>query len=151
MATHFSERSGKLITALAALDPEDESFLDVTKGKPILDLTGLETVESEYCVVRRLLQSQMDERATEEIWTVQRLLSKHHKTLKAVPTALTALQLGLVSGTSTATCENPGLKSVFTHRRRSMFHATKARLVQLTFEKDLTKKCQNEWKDTVLR
>ncbi len=30
---HFSERNGKLITALAELDIEDKSFLDVTKVK----------------------------------------------------------------------------------------------------------------------
>lgn len=152
MEVRFSERNGKLITALAALDPEDESFLDATKVKPILDLAGVEMVQSEYCVARRFLQSQMEE-ASEEKWTVQKLLSKHHKTLEAMPTVLLALRLALVFGASTATCENSfsTLKGVFTDRRRSMLHARKARLVQLAFEKDLTKKCRNEWKDAVLR
>ncbi|KAJ4923106.1 hypothetical protein JOQ06_021350 [Pogonophryne albipinna] len=35
--------------------------------------------------------------------------------------------------------------------RRSMSHTRKANLIQLGFEKDLTKKCKNEWKDMLLR
>lgn len=87
MEVHFRERNGKLITGLAALDPKDDSFLDVTKVKPILDLAGVEIVESEYCDARRFLQSQMEEEASEENWTVQRILSKHQKTLEAMPTS----------------------------------------------------------------
>ena len=54
-------------------------------------------------------------------------------------TVLTALQLTLVFGASTATCENlfSILKSVFTDHRRSMLHVRKARLVQLAFEKEM--------------
>lgn len=152
MDVRFSERNGKLISALEALDPENKSFLDVKKLKHIMDLAGMEIVESEFCVARRFLQSQMED-DSEEKWTVQRLLSKHYKTLKAMPTALTALQLALVFGASTATCENSfsTLKNVFSEHRRSMLHTRKARLVQLAFEKDLTKKCCGEWKDAVLR
>lgn len=34
----FSKRDGKLMTALTAVDPGDDSFLDATKVKAILDL-----------------------------------------------------------------------------------------------------------------
>ncbi|XP_042612121.1 uncharacterized protein LOC122144960 [Cyprinus carpio] len=43
------------------------------------------------------------------------------------------------------------LRNVFTYHRRSMRHARKAQLILLAFEKDLTRKCQHEWKDKVLR
>jgi len=146
----FSERDGKLITALTALDPEDDSFLDATKVKPILDLVGVEIVQTQYTVAREFLLSEM---APEDNWTVQKVLSKHYKTLESMPTVLLALRLALVFGASTATCENSfsTLKSVFTDRRHTMLHTRKARLVQLAFEKDLTQKCRTEWKDAVLR
>ncbi len=98
-----------------------------------------------FCFACRLLQSQMDAEASEEKWTIQRLLTKHHKTIEAM-SVLTALQLALVFGASTTTCENSlsTLLSVFADCRHSMLHSRKARLVQLAFEKDLTKNCQNE-------
>lgn len=50
-------------------------------------------------------------------------------------------------------CENSfsTLRSVFSDHRRAMLHGRKAQLVQLGFERDLTRKCTAEWKDTVLR
>ena len=152
MEARFSERDGKLITALTALDPGDDSFLDATKVKPILDLVGVEIVQTQYTVAREFLLSEM---APEENWTIHKvgLLSKYYKSLQSMPTVLLALRLALVFGASTATCENSfsTLKSVFTDRRRTMLHGRKARLVQLAFEKDLTVKCRTEWKDAVLR
>lgn len=49
-------------------------------------------------VASQFRQSQMDEEDSEENWTVQRLLSKHCKTLEAVSTVVTALQQALVFG-----------------------------------------------------
>lgn len=70
-----------------------------------------------------------------------------------MPSVLTALKTGLTLGASTAMCENSFsvLRNVFTDHRRSMRHTRKAQLIQLAFEKDLTRKCQHEWKDKVLR
>ncbi len=51
-------------------------------------------VESEFCAARAFLQSQMAEEASEETIV---------KTLEAMPTVLTTLQLALVFGASTAT------------------------------------------------
>ena len=36
--------------------------------------------------------------------------------------------------------------NVFTDHRRAMLHVRKAQVVQLAFERDLTRKCINEWK-----
>ncbi len=96
-----------------------------TKVRPIVDLAGHEMVESEYYVVTkgwRGLREEMDSSET-IVKTKQNTQS----------TILTALQLALVFGTSTVTCENSfsTLKSVFTDRR-NMLHARKARLVQGT-------------------
>ncbi len=64
-----------------------------------------------------------------------------------------AMKCALTFGASTATCENSfsTLKNVFTDNRRSMLHQRKAQLVQLAFERDLTRKFRDEWKDTLLR
>ncbi len=53
MTARFGECNGKLIQALTALDPAGESFLDKTKLKPLLDLTGAELVDSENAVAKK--------------------------------------------------------------------------------------------------
>lgn len=151
--TRFSERNTKLATALVALDPESETFLDIKAIKHIMDLTNSTIVEEEYVVAKKFIRTQMDGETIDGKWTIKRLLSLHHKTLEAMPSVLIALKHGLTFGASTAMCENSfsTLKNVFTDHRRAMLHTRKAQLVQLAFEKDLTRKCKNEWKDTVLR
>ena len=71
MDSRFSERDGKLISALIALDPAvTESFLDAAKVKPILDLVGVEVVPTQYTVARQYLLSEMK---PQEKWTIQRV------------------------------------------------------------------------------
>lgn len=70
----FSKRDGKLMTALTALDPRDDSFLDATKVKAILDLVRVEIVQTQNTVAREFLLSQI---APEDNWTIQKVLSKH--------------------------------------------------------------------------
>ncbi|KAK9978769.1 hypothetical protein ABG768_020508 [Culter alburnus] len=55
----FGERNCVLMDALRSLDPEDSTFLDVSKVKPLLDLTNTPIVESEYTVPHQFLSVQM--------------------------------------------------------------------------------------------
>ncbi|KAK9967816.1 hypothetical protein ABG768_002182 [Culter alburnus] len=148
----FSERNSKFAAALAALDPENETFLDVKSIKPIMDLTNSTIVETE-CIVAKQYISRIKEEESQQMMTTRRLLSEHHKVLEAMPSVLSALKLAVTFGASTAMCENSFsvLKNVFTDNRRAMNHTRKSQLVQLAFERDLTKKMRNEWKDLVLR
>jgi len=59
-----------------------------------------------------------------------------------MPSVLHALKLSVTLGASTAMCENtfPALKNIFRENRRAVVHSRKAQLVQLDFERDLTKK-----------
>ena len=74
--------------------------------------------------------------------TTTKILFKHCKALKAMPTVRLALKLGVTFGASTVKCENSFsvLKTIMQGRRQSMKHASKAHLVQLGFENNLTKK-----------
>ncbi|KAG9282357.1 zinc finger MYM-type protein 1-like [Astyanax mexicanus] len=148
----FNERNTKLARALAAFDPKTDNFLDINLVKHITDLAGSTTVEEEFVVAKTFFQTQM-EREKETKWTLKRPLQNHKKTLEAMPSVLIAMKLALTFGASTAMCENSFsvLKNVFTDHRRSMHHIRKAQLVQLAFERDLTRKCTNEWKEKVLR
>ncbi|CAL8351124.1 unnamed protein product [Merluccius merluccius] len=58
MKDRFGERNCMLMDALKALDPEDSAFLDVSKIKPLLDLTNSPVVDMEYTVARQFLGSQ---------------------------------------------------------------------------------------------
>ncbi|CAM4655053.1 unnamed protein product [Leuciscus chuanchicus] len=148
----FSERNSKFAAALAGLDPENETFLDVKSIKAIMDLTNSTIVETE-CIVAKQYISRIKEEESQQMMTTRRLLSEHHKVLEAMPSVLSALKLAVTFGASTAMCENSFsvLKNVFTDNRRAMNHTRKSQLVQLAFERDLTKKMRNEWKDLVLR
>jgi len=70
-----------------------------------------------------------------------------------MPSALHALKLSVTLGASAAMCENScsALKNIFRENRRAMVHLRKTQLVQLAFERDLTKKLSREWKDKVLQ
>lgn len=50
MKERFEERNCVLMHALRSLDPEDSTFLDVSKVKPLLDLTCTPIMQSEYTV-----------------------------------------------------------------------------------------------------
>lgn len=147
----FSERNTQLASALAALNPEADNFLDVKAVKHILDLSQSIIVDAEFEVAKEFLMSQ--KQAMQGDWTIQHIISTYHNQLITMPSVLTAFKHALSFGASTAMCENSfsTLKNVFSEHRRTMLHERKARLVQLAFEKDLTRKCTSEWKDTVLR
>ncbi|RXM95399.1 hypothetical protein EOD39_16925 [Acipenser ruthenus] len=50
MSARFNERNSQLVEALCALHPERETFMDVEKVKPVLDLISGDFVEAEfYC------------------------------------------------------------------------------------------------------
>uniref|UniRef100_A0A8C1RPS8 DUF4371 domain-containing protein n=1 Tax=Cyprinus carpio TaxID=7962 RepID=A0A8C1RPS8_CYPCA len=147
----FSERNSQLASALAALNPEADNFLDVKAVKHILDLSQSIIVDAEFEVAKEFLMSQ--KQAMQGDWTIQHIISTCHNQLIAMPSVLTAFKHALSFGASTAMCENSfsTLKNVFSEHRCTTLHERKARLVQLAFEKDLTCKCTSEWKDTVLR
>lgn len=152
IAQRFSERNTQLARSLAALNPENGTFLDPHLLQHIMTLTKSTISETECVVAKQFIRTQTEKQPNER-WTTQKLLSTYHKTLEAMPSVVTAMRLGLTFGASTAMCENSfsTLRNVFTDHRRSMRHARKAQLVQLAFERDLTRKCLNEWKEKVLR
>ncbi|CAK6983693.1 zinc finger MYM-type protein 1-like [Scomber scombrus] len=155
MKDRFGKNNCELMEALTALDPVQGTFLDVSKVKPLLDLTKTPALDSEFEVARKFLRAQMEESSPPdgEKWTMKQILKQFQRPLEAMPTVLTAFKHGLTFGASTASCENSfsTLKNVFTEHRQSMLHQRKANLIQLAFEKDLTQKFRDEWKDMALR
>ncbi|XP_056298622.1 uncharacterized protein LOC130211699 isoform X2 [Pseudoliparis swirei] len=155
MKNRFGKHNCDLMEALNALDPAQATFLDASKVKPLLDLTKTPAVDSEFEVARNFLRAQMKESSPpdEEKWTMKQILKQFQRPLEAMPTVFTAFKHGLTFGASTASCENSfsTLKNVYTEHRLTMLHQRKANLIQLAFEKDLTRKFRNEWKDSVLR
>lgn len=122
MDTRFSERNSNLAAALAALDPESETYLDVESVKPIMDLTNCTIVETE-CIVAKQFVSRIKMEESQQK-TVMRLLSEQRKVLEAMPSVLSALKVDVTFGASTGMCENSFsvLKSVFTDHRRAKTH-----------------------------
>lgn len=54
----FSERNSQLASALAALNPEADNFLDVKAVKHILDLSQSIMIDAEFEVAKEFLMSQ---------------------------------------------------------------------------------------------
>ena len=52
MERRFSERNSQLASALAALNPEADNFLDVKAVRPILDLSHSIVTDAEFEVVK---------------------------------------------------------------------------------------------------
>ncbi|ROI93613.1 hypothetical protein DPX16_3283 [Anabarilius grahami] len=132
MKERFGERNCVLMDALRSLDPEDFTFLDVSKVKPLLDLTNTPIVESEYTVAHQFLSVQMKDSfpADGGKWTMKKVPQHFQKPLKAMPSVMTALKHALTFGASTALCENSfSTLNVLTEHCFSMFHRRKANLV----------------------
>ncbi|KAL3042128.1 hypothetical protein OYC64_020138 [Pagothenia borchgrevinki] len=160
IARRFGERNSALQSrvkqyTIASLNPESSFFLEPEKVEPLLKLTGTTLVDAEFIVAKKPILKHLDSFTPPEDgkWTLKNVLGHLHTTLEAMPSVLTAFKVSLTFGASTALCENSfsTLKNVFSEHRRSMSHTRKANLIQLGFEKDLTKKCKNEWKDMLLR
>ncbi len=155
ISERFRERNSKLIEALSAFDPQyDSTFLDAQLVQDMMNLTNSEVIHSEFVVARQFLRKVLARSISSgEKLTLKQILKEHHTTLEVMPSVLAAMKCALTFGASTATCENSfsTLKNVFTDNRRSMLHQRKAQLVQLAFERDLTRKFRDEWKDTLLR
>ncbi|XP_070400266.1 zinc finger MYM-type protein 1-like [Nothobranchius furzeri] len=151
----FGERNSKLIESMVSLNPKSTSFLDPERIKPRLVLTGTTVNEAEFVVAcqRILKHTETFSPPNEGKWTIKTVLHHFHSSLEAMPSVITAYKAALTLGASTALCENSfsTLKNVFSEHRRSMLHTRKACLIQLAFEKDLTRKCKTEWKDRLLR
>ncbi|KAI7809869.1 hypothetical protein IRJ41_019839 [Triplophysa rosa] len=96
----FSERSSQLASALAALNPEADNFLDVKAVKHILDLSQSIMIDVEFEVAKEFLMSQ--KQAMEGDWTIQHIISTYHNHLLAMPSVLTAFKHALTFGASTA-------------------------------------------------
>lgn len=126
MKERFGERNCVLMDALRSLDPEDSTFLDVSKVKPLLDLTNTPIVESEYTVAHQFLSMQMKDSfpADGGKWTMKKVLQHFQKPLEAMPSVMTALKHALNFGASTALCENSfsTLNNVLTEHCLSMLH-----------------------------
>ncbi len=155
ISERFGERNSKLIEALSATDPQyDSTFLDAQLVQDMMNLTNSEVINSEFVVARQFLRKVLARSISSgDKLTLKQILKEHHTTLEAMSSVLAAMKCALTFGASTATCENSfsTLKNVFTDNRRSMLHQRKAQLVQLAFERDLTRKFRDEWKDTLLR
>ncbi|KAL3057276.1 hypothetical protein OYC64_007704 [Pagothenia borchgrevinki] len=155
IARRFGERNSAFMEAIASLNPESSFFLEPEKVEPLLKLTGTTLVDAEFIVAKKLILKHVDSFTPPEDgkWTLKKVLGHLHTTLEAMPSVLTAFKVSLTFGASIVLCENSFsiLKNVFSEHRRSMSHTRKANLIQLGFEKDLTKKCKNEWKDMLLR
>lgn len=147
MERRFSERNSQMASALAALNPQADNFLDVEMVRPILDLSQSPVTDTEFQVAKEFLLSQKHGTRT-----IKEILSTYHIQLNVMPSVLIAFKYALTFGTSTAMCENSFsiLRNVFSDRRRRMLHQRKACLVQLAFERELTRKCTHEWRDRVL-
>ncbi|KAK0131577.1 hypothetical protein N1851_033753 [Merluccius polli] len=152
MAARFSERNGKYMAALDALDPASVNFLEAEKVKPLLDLTNTDMVEAQFTVAREFFKSRCTGQGEEKV-TLSHLVAKESTVLSAMPVVMTAFKHALTFWASTATCENSFsmLKNIFTEHRRSMLHRRKAHLIQLAFENDLSRNFKDEWKEMLLR
>lgn len=62
--------------ALKALDPVQGTFLDVSKVKPLLDLTKTPALDSEFEVACNFLRAQMEESSPPdgEKWTMKQVI-----------------------------------------------------------------------------
>ncbi|XP_063039724.1 uncharacterized protein LOC134434959 [Engraulis encrasicolus] len=151
----FGERNCTIMHGLKALDPNDPTFLDISKIRPLLALSNTTAVDTEFTVAKQFLHGRMEDTSPPDggEWTARKVLKHFHPALEAMPGVITALKHALTFGASTAVCENSfsTLKNVFTDHRQSMLHKRKANLIKLAFEKDLTKKFRDEWRDAVLR
>lgn len=59
MKNRFGKNNCELMEALNDLDPVQATFLDVSKVKPLLDLTKTPALDSEFKVARNFLKTQM--------------------------------------------------------------------------------------------
>ena len=73
MERRFSKRNSQLASALAALNPEADNFLDVKAVRHILDLSHLIVAISEFEVAKEFLMSK--KQAMEGSWTIQNIIS----------------------------------------------------------------------------
>jgi len=139
MSARFNEHNPKLARALVTLDPKTDTFSDAKAIQPLLDLTNSTIVDTECSVAKQHFATVT---GGNDKMTASRLISEHHGILKAMPSVLHALKLSVTLGASTAMCENSfsALKNIFREIRLAMVHSRKAQLVQLAFERDLTKK-----------
>lgn len=72
----FGKHNCDLIEALNALDPGNATFLDVTKVKPLLDLTKTSAVDSEFEVAHNFLSTQMEKSSPPDgaEWTMKQVI-----------------------------------------------------------------------------
>jgi hypothetical protein len=128
---HDALESAKLMESLASHDPESETFLGTEKVGPLLDLTGTKSVDAVFLVARQFLHTKLEGStcAEDDNWTVETLFATFHKTLEAMPSVIVSFKSALTFSTAT--------KMSFC---MCMRHPRKANLIQLSFEKELTKK-----------
>lgn len=72
----FGKGNCRLMEALKALDPVQGTFLDVSKVKPLLDLTKTPALDSEFEVARNFLRAQMEASSPPdgEKWTMKQVI-----------------------------------------------------------------------------
>lgn len=68
----FSERNSQLASALAALNPEADNFLDVKAVKNILDQSQSIMIDAEFEVAKNFLMSQ--NQAMQRDWAIQHII-----------------------------------------------------------------------------
>lgn len=138
----FSERNGKLISTLTALDHEDKRFLGHVFFWTGFRRSGNRRVRVLHCMLIPPVSS---------LWSSETVVKISQNT---------GGNTNHVDSTSACLgiwCEDCDLRKLLRsnnllhEQRDSMLHARKSRLIQLAFEKDLTIKCREEWKDVVLR
>jgi len=92
MDHRFSERNSQLVSALVALNPEGDTFVDVKAVKHIMDPSRSPIIKTEYEVAKQFFSSQKQSQPIEGDWTVQHILSKYHTHLIGMPSVLTAFK-----------------------------------------------------------
>lgn len=81
MKNRFGKNNCDLMEALNALDPVQATFLDVSKVKPLLDLTKTPALDSEFEVARNFLRTQIQESSPPdgEKWTMKQVIKARPK------------------------------------------------------------------------
>jgi len=157
MNARFSDWNSDVICSLSALKPENKDvFLIPAKIAPLIHLCGIPVVKEEFAVARSFLLKQLTVPSSlcqHENWTAEKILKEFCGSLGAMPGVAAAFKIAATFGASAATCERSfsALKNTFSDHRQTMLHNRKANLIQLAFEKDLTNKFKDDWKDCFLK
>lgn len=103
----FGEQNSHLFRALAALDPESDSFLDPETVKHIMDLTQSPIVDAEFCKTLFEVAKGIENRGrTGPQNSFSPSITAKFKVLQTLSSVLTVFKHALTFSASTVTCQN---------------------------------------------